>query len=186
MLSLQSQGGRVALLAYGARYCLWLLGGYRRYRRVRWSQVRRLVFVCRGNICRSAYAEYWAKARDLPAASAGIDTISDGGADAMASRVAKKRNISLEEHRTTPIERFVAEAGDLLIAMEPAHVDAVKRQRWTVPYQITLLGLWIDSNGAVISDPYGSDEAFFENCFSLIEAGVSALEEQMIRNSPGR
>ena len=169
------------MLAYWARYCYWALGGYRKYRTVNWRDVRRLVFVCRGNICRSAYAEYWAKAQGLPATSLGVDTVGDRGADVMASRVAKDRNISLEEHRTTPIERFEGEDGDLLIAMEPAHVGVVESQDWTAPYQITLLGLWIDSHGAVIPDPYGDDEAFFGDCFSLIEAGIRAIEEQMIQ-----
>jgi len=100
----------------------------------------------------------------------------------MASRLAKRRHISLEGHHTTPIGRFEAEEGDLLIAMEPAHLDAVKRQRWAAPHQITLLGLWIDAHGAVISDPHGYDERFFEDCFSLIEAGVRAMEEQTSRS----
>ena len=167
------------MLAYWLRYCYWLLGGYREYRKIRWSQVRRLVFVCQGNICRSPYAEYWARARGLHSASLGVDTVGDRGADVMASSVAKDRNISLEEHRTTPIERFEAAEGDLLIAMEPTHVDVVKKQQWAVPHQITLLGLWVDSHGAVISDPYGADEAFFGDCFSLIEAGIRVIEEQM-------
>jgi protein-tyrosine phosphatase len=166
-------------LAYWLRYCYSSLGGYSEYRKIRWSQVRRLVFVCRGNICRSPYAEYWAKARGLPAASLGVDTVENKGADVSATKVARHRNISLQEHRTTPIERFNAEAGDLLIGMEPAHLDAIERQEWTEPHQVTLLGLWIDSHGAVIVDPYGSDEAAFDDCFSLIEAGINAMGAEM-------
>ena len=175
-------GGRKAALVYSLQYGYWMLGGYRRYREIRWSQVRRLVFVCRGNICRSPYAEYCARFRDLPATSLGVDTVGDRGPDAMASRVAKRRHISLEGHRTTPIGRFEAEEGDLLIAMEPAHLDAVERQRWTVPHQITLLGLWIHAHGAVIPDPFGHDEVAFGDCFSLIEAGIRAMEEQTSRS----
>ena len=140
------------------------------------------MFVCRGNICRSPYAEYWAKARGLSAASVGVDAVSDRRADVVASRIALDRHISLEEHRTTPIGCFEAEEGDLLIAMEPAHLDAVQRQEWTAPHQITLLGLWIDAHGAVISDPYGYDEGAFEDCFSLIEAGIRAMEDQTSRS----
>jgi len=181
-LSRRHYGGGRAMLAYWLRYCYWLLGGYREYRKIRWSQVRRLVFVCHGNICRSPYAEYWAKARGLPSASLGVDTVGDQGANVLASRVAEYRTICLEDHRTTPIGRFEAEEGDLLIAMEPAHLDAVERRPWTAPHQITLLGLWIDSHGAVISDPYGLDEEFFGDCFSLIEAGIGNIEDQWRRS----
>ena len=85
----------------------------------------------------------------------------------------------MKKHQTTPVERFEADEGDLLITMELAHAEVIMKQQWTVPHQITLLGLWIDSHGAVISDPYGGDEAFFGDCFSLIEAGIRAIEEQM-------
>ena len=43
-------------------------------------------------------------------------------------------------------------------------------------HQITLLGLWIGAHGAVLLDPYGQDELPFEECFSLIEAGVLAIK----------
>jgi len=32
-------------------------GGYRRFKQIRWESVKRVVFVCHGNICRSPYAE---------------------------------------------------------------------------------------------------------------------------------
>ena len=43
----------------------YLLGGYRAYRQVDWNSVERLVFVCKGNICRSAYAGALVTSRGL-------------------------------------------------------------------------------------------------------------------------
>ena len=68
---------------YGSRrgfaLTLWhqaknLLGMYRSYRQVHWESVGRLVFVCKGNICRSAYTEAVAKSLGVAAISCGLDT----------------------------------------------------------------------------------------------------------------
>ena len=40
---------------------------------IKWEDVDRLVFVCTGNICRSAYAEYKARSLGMSATSFGID-----------------------------------------------------------------------------------------------------------------
>ena len=147
---------------------------------MRWAEVTRLVFVCRGNICRSAYAEYWAKAQGLPAVSIGVDTGKGHRADAMAAKVARDRDVFIEEHRTTPIGDFEAREGDLFLAMEPWQVAVLAGQKgWTAEHQITLLGLWIDGHGAVIFDPFGQEEEAFMSCFSLIEAGILTVKQHI-------
>ena len=170
------------MLAYVGRYSYWALGGYREYREVCWAEVRRLVFVCRGNICRSAYAEYWAKAQGLSATSVGVETSRGHHANAMALKVAEHRNVQMGDHRTTPIEDFEAKDSDLFVAMEPWHVTAIKRQQhWTATRQITLLGLWIGAHGAVLSDPYEQDELTFGACFSLIAAGILGMKGRIAK-----
>lgn len=172
------QGTR-ARLVYLAQYAYWRLGGYRRFGRVRWSAVRRLVFVCTGNICRSPYAEHVARAWSLDAVSFGVDTRLNGVAYPMALSVARDRGISLDEHRTTPLKDFQPREGDLFVAMEPFQAALVARQGWAVAHQVTLLGLWAGSGGAVIQDPYGGDERRFNDCFALIERGIARIERRL-------
>jgi len=171
--------GFSARLGYLARYVYWRLGGYRRYRRIRWSSVRRLVFVCTGNICRSPFAEHVARAHQLDAVSVGVRTRMGGVANATALQVALERGIPMGGHRTRPLEHFEPREGDLFIAMEPFQAALVARQRWAVSHQITLLGLWVGSGGPVIPDPYGGDEKRFNHCFSVIEQGVSRIQRRL-------
>jgi protein-tyrosine phosphatase len=157
---------------------LWRLGRYREFGDVRWDEVRRLVFVCSGNICRSSYAEYWARRHDVPAVSIGVRTFAGKPAASLAMKVARDRGVSLDEHRTTPVEDFEPELGDLLVAMEPWQAQAVlDRPEWGAPYQVTLLGLWIDGQGPAILDPYGSREACFHHSLSLVEEGIAGMVE---------
>jgi len=183
-LSFGYYGEGRALMGYVGRYCYWMLGGYRKYGRVGWSDVKRLVFVCRGNICRSAYAESFARARGLAAVSIGIDAMSGRPADATAIRIAKERNISLVGHRTTPLEDLDVEEGDLFVAMEPSQVARLEAQHWKSSSQITLLGLWVGLHGPVILDPYEKDDSHFAGCFSFIEEGIRAMERQMGVSGP--
>ena len=103
------------------------------------------------------------------------------GANVPALRFAKDRKISMEIHRTTRIEDFVPEDGDLFVAMEPHHAAVLKRRDWGVSHQVTLLGLWVDAPRPVILDPFGQDEGVYTECFSLIESGVSGMMKMMVR-----
>ncbi len=66
---------RGALKAYWYRI-LYFFGHYRAYCQIDWDSIDRLVFVCKGNICRSAYAEVVAKSIGIDSISCGIDTVT--------------------------------------------------------------------------------------------------------------
>ena len=51
---------------------IYQLGGFREYRNIDWDAIERLVFVSKGNICRSAYAEAVARSLDIKAVSCGV------------------------------------------------------------------------------------------------------------------
>jgi protein-tyrosine phosphatase len=157
-------------------------GRTRVFTRVNWNQVNRLVFVCRGNICRSAYAEWRARALGLPAASFGLATTTGVGADAEARRAAVARNLDLSMHRTTDATDFLLRDGDLVVAMELRHVAWVRRLFTDPePHQVTLLGLWSRPRRPHIHDPYGLDRPYFDSCFSVIDSAVTALSSRLRR-----
>jgi low molecular weight phosphotyrosine protein phosphatase len=58
------------------------LGGLRHFEHVEWNRVTRLVFVCRGNICRSPYAEVRARRLGLNAISCSFEVSSHSCVDA--------------------------------------------------------------------------------------------------------
>ena len=174
----------------GCRDYLWhglrtRLGAVDASREVRWESVERLVFACRGNICRSAYAEARARLLGLPAVSVGLDAATGSTADAVATAVAAQRGVDLTVHRSQRVEELGAHPGDLWLCMEPSHVAEVQ-ERLGTPVELTLLGYWTAEGNPMIADPYGADPAYFNACFSRIDAAVDALAVELNRHNAAR
>jgi protein-tyrosine phosphatase len=181
-LSLDAQhfGGRRALLRL-----IWetlRLRSGTRLRDIDRRKVQRLVFVCKGNICRSAFAAELARGRGWFATSAGLEADPGVPADLQASACARRRGLDLAAHRAQLFDRLELRSGDLLVAFEPAHVAQLSNRAGARDgVQITLLGLWCTPvRWAYLHDPYGLSPAYFDACFDRIERGLKGLGD------PGR
>jgi protein-tyrosine phosphatase len=170
-------GGKRALVEYVLYSAIAAVGGYKRFKQVSWHRVRRVVFVCKGNICRSAFADYRFEAMGGESASAGLEADTGKPADSVAQRVALTRGIDLSVHRSTHISEFVPNKDDLFVAFEPKHAEALRNMFFARPsIQVTLLGIWSPAPWRVyLHDPYGLSEAYFETCFERIERGIEGL-----------
>jgi len=156
----------------------YLMGSYRKNRQINWQSVGRVIFVCRGNICRSAYAEVIARSIGMDSISCGIDTRPGNPANADAIRVAKVRGVNLSEHRATPIQTLDIRDNDLIVAMEPRQVEFIE-QEFANKYKCTLLGLWGRPRYPYIQDPYGASDVYFNHCFHYIEKSVHEIAKKI-------
>ncbi len=168
---------RGALLTYGYRF-LYFFGKYRAYRQINWDSVDRLVFVCKGNICRSAYAEAVAKSLGVESISCGIDTVTGKPANEMALKISAKRGFNLSGHKTTKMQLLPLKKTDLLIAMEPWQAEYLV-DNLPMGCKCTLLGLWGVPAIPHVHDPYGSSEIYFDNCFNYIEKTVYEIASKV-------
>ncbi len=139
------------------------------------ENVRRLVFVCHGNICRSAYA--WGVARDLGlnSASFGLSTISGKPAHEPARQAAIAMGHPIEEHLTTRVQDFVPQAGDYLLAMEHRHLRKLAALPNLAYLPRGLLGSYASPPMPHLHDPYLLDPAFMEACLRRVESAVQGL-----------
>lgn len=161
---------------------LWLAhaaqarGRLRRFQQLDWTRVRRLVFVCAGNICRSPYAEWRAAQSGFPTASMALSGSSGQPANSQAQATARQFGADLECHRSRNIADFAPEPGDLLIAMEPRQAQALAVRYVSDPaIQVTLLGLWSHPRRPHLHDPHTLSPDYFRTCFDLIDTAVAAL-----------
>jgi protein-tyrosine phosphatase len=129
------------------------------------------VFVCKGNICRSAFAEAVARRAGLHAVSYGVATRGGDPAEPRAVSFAREYGIDLSPHITQRIDQYVPLAGDLVSAMEPDHL---RRLGVAGGAQLTLLGLW----GAIPSPSwlhrrgggsYGREAFLWRRCWAEIQ-----------------
>jgi protein-tyrosine phosphatase len=166
-------GSRWGLLNYSKYSLQQLRGVYRPYVNVQWPRVQRLVFICMGNICRSALACGYAKHLGANTESFGIDCRDDLPADPRAIEYAAGAGFDLSMHRTRNLRQYSAQHGDLLVVMEPAHLPAVKG--FADVAQITLAGLWLPLPNPYVHDPYSSTPAYFRHCEDKMVAVVKRM-----------
>ncbi len=168
-------GSKKGLLRYYTYEFLRMLGVYSKFKRVDFTKVKRLVFVCQGNICRSPLGESVARHFNIPSVSFGLDTRGGDPADPRAINWARKNGYKLSGHETKRVDQYVPNDGDLLIGMEPKHIREIERRFEKQPIQITLIGLWLDSPIAYLHDPYNTNDAYFNRCEQLVASATDAL-----------
>jgi protein-tyrosine phosphatase len=163
------------LLAYAELWC----GRLRDFTRVDLRPVKRVVFVCQGNICRSCYAEHLGHSLGLPCASTGLSTTTGAAAFPTAVATARRFGVDLVAHRVIDIRDFSFLAGDLLLAMEVRQARALRARIKTPGVQVSLLGLWAKPLRPHIHDPFELSDAYFHRCFAIITQAVRNLSSAL-------
>lgn len=154
------------------------VGVYRKYRQVDWKKVDRVVFVCRGNICRSAYAEVVASEQGLNSASCGVNTVDGAPANEKAAEAALRNGRDLRVHLTKKSTSLKIGSEDLFVVMEPWHATQLVGQLGP-DIKCTLLGLWHFPATPHVEDPHGSTLTYFDKCFKLIEISVNRIASEI-------
>jgi protein-tyrosine-phosphatase len=155
-------------------------------------QIKNILFVCTGNICRSPFAEgFFTKIvaqrglKDVTADSAGLLALPDNEATHLAQRVAAEYGVDLTEHKAKTVSRDLVAWSDLILVME-------KNQ------EIALLAAFSEASGKVlllrhfarygsrrrgIADPYGLEYEAYRFCFLDIQDSISGLVEYLCGRS---
>ena len=139
------------------------------------QQIKRLVFVCRGNVSRSPYAEAWAKKSGFPAVSCGIDVKYSAPAEIMGICAGLLRGKDMTKHMSRSIFDIEIKENDCLVVMDKSHLPVSKRISAKTGCQLTLLGLWKQPVKHNIEDPYGGDLETFQNCYTKIDEAMNKL-----------
>lgn len=179
-----AHGGKRAFLRAEWRRLRGLMGAYRAYGRLDPGPVRRLIFVCQGNICRSPFAAAVAAGRGLPVLSGGLAAAPGTPANDAAVSAARRLQVDLAAHRARRFADLPVTAGDLLVGFEPEHCLAMAGAVGARDdVQVVLLGLWLPRPLPHLQDPYGLPAEYFATCFGRIVAAVDGLYADL---APGR
>jgi protein-tyrosine phosphatase len=153
-------------------------------------------FICYGNICRSPFAEHYARARasslgtkQLAFGSGGIGAVAGMSSTKPAQTAALELGVDLSKHQARPLDALPLEPGDLLIAMD-RHVFGVLATSLTSPLKDvkgpkgTSLLLMMQpllragappELGLDIPDPMGEGVGSYRKVYRLLIEAVDAL-----------
>ena len=187
------------LLKRGVIDILWTFRGPRLRVPTIPANPKSILFVCKGNICRSPFAEHLASKLqgegnmpEMKFASAGLYVPKPIASPEDAILAAKRYGVHLESHRSQAISLELVETYDMIIAMEAWQYAELQSAFNHYQNKLFLLPL-LDSKALVkhrgyaafnIQDPYGGPASAFEECFERIGLCLKSVLAT-IRSKPG-
>lgn len=146
--------------------------------------MKNVMFVCTGNICRSAMAEkyfnYKISEKNLEekykAISSGTSAINGESSTENAIEVMKKYGVDLSNHEAVHIKNADILNADYIFAMTQAHKDTILLAYPELKDKTYILKEYIGICDYVdIDDPWGWDYTVYENCAKEIVVAVDKL-----------
>ena len=154
---------------------------------VKAQNVRRILMVCMGNICRSPTAEAVCRAKirerrlAIEVDSAGTIGYHQGDKpDSRSMEAGKKRGFSFDDMRARQVVEADFEHFDLILAADNSNLaDLRRRCPPEYQYKLKLMLSYGDSNVKEVPDPYYGGAQGFELVLDLLEQSMEALLDQV-------
>ena len=140
-----------------------------------------MLFVCKGNICRSPFAAVYFEAKlkeggsHIKVHSAGLDTTAGKEAHPLASIAAQQHDLSLQAHVTTPLTQVLVNHADLILVMEQLHYAKLLQLYPEAKGKVFRLGYFNNTLAIDIGDPYDGTLEDFEVCYRVIRQSCDSL-----------
>ena len=113
--------------------------------------------------------------------SAGVSAAPGGGASEGAQGAAESNGLSLEGHRSTPLDTDLVAWASLILTMEPEHADAAEAlggggKVWMLS-AFSHGGDHARESG--VPDPFGGDAEAYRECLEVLDGLVEAALERV-------
>ena len=151
-----------------------------------------IMFICTGNICRSAMAHWMLikkiqekNIKDINVYSCGIYAQTGDGPTYEAISVMEEYDIDLKKHRATNIRNSNIKEMDLILCATNSHKIAVLDLYPDLKEKVFTLKEYVDYNKEghkkfVLDDPWGYGENTYRHCASEIDECLDLLLNKLV------
>jgi CelD/BcsL family acetyltransferase involved in cellulose biosynthesis/protein-tyrosine-phosphatase/predicted ATP-grasp superfamily ATP-dependent carboligase len=149
--------------------------------RGRKSRPAHLLFLCYGNICRSAFADVFANTRapGLRIQSAGFHRVEGRATPAHVVAAARELNVSLDHWRSKVVTGEMLAMADIVLVMDRENYVRAVAMAGAGSDKVLMLGAFDDNADVEISDPYTMDQLAAGAVLRRITAAVDAALQSL-------
>lgn len=155
-------------------------------------KLKKIVFICTGNTCRSPMAEYLLKQalkgqklKGFKVVSAGIHAKKGEEMNPKSAQVLTDNGIKIGKFSAKPVTDKLLKEAFLFICMTERHKDYLMDLRWNVlrkegeeEIENNIFSFY-ELTGQDVPDPYGLDIRHYHAVYKQLEGGMYALIEKL-------
>jgi protein-tyrosine-phosphatase len=136
-----------------------------------------VLFVCKGNICRSPFAEQLAKRhwpQTITVSSAGYFPEAGRIPPEWAQRAATLWNVDLGQHRSRVLTADMVRSAEVILVFDQSNYDRLVKEYSFARDRLHFLGAIDISSSLTIEDPYGKSLEVYRAVYTQIAHAVTA------------
>lgn len=159
--------------------------------RGRIARAASVLFVCKGNLCRSPFAANAARRlwpQTIEVASAGTHARAGTAPPRAAIEHARALGIDLGEHRAAELTSAAVERADWVLVFDAANMTAVRARFPWARSKLRPLARVLGRGPSAVADPFGGSFGDYRRCFEHVWSCLAAVAEELpqVESSPSK